>query len=187
MARAIPNTAISDDFGSWAVNLTSLDPNLTVLFGAENLRAEMGASSIVVVPTRDRFDGATINNAQPTTIPKVIRQCWSGFDIHIWGNPSMVAQSDGHDMWDDTYAIRSEVVQAFQDTVGAGNWRVTGGEWLSKGEDDGGEGEELMQYGRWYVLHIELYNPCVRSTPTTAVVQQFPLTLVENSPTSNLG
>ena len=185
MARAIVNTAISDFLGSWAQALLLLDPNLQILFGAENLRMEGAAGMIVIVPTHDAHDGATNNFNQPSAGQKVLRQCWCTFEFNIWGLPSTVAGTDGHDMFDDAYAIKSEVVQCLQDTVGGGNYRLGNGHWLNKGQDDGGEGEETMQYGRWYVLEVQFYNPIVRAIPGTAVISAFPETLQFTPPINN--
>ena len=180
MTRPLSNTLLSVRLGQVQSMLALIDPGVTMLFGAEYLRNEGAGSQIVVVPSDDRFDGGATNVSGPSNVPKVTRQCWSSFEFHIWGNPG--TQASGIDNWDDVYSLRSELMEALQDSLGGGTWRALSGTWLAKGDDDGAEGEELMQYGRWYVLRVEILNSITRQAPAVVDVISIPLTLTLNPP-----
>ena len=155
-------------------NVATLDPELVVLFGAEHLSDETGAHQVVVVPGKDRYDGPTLTPAQPSTVQKALRQRWVGVQFHIWGKPGV--QASGIDNTDDVEAILQVLVQSLHDTVFSGGFRIADGGW----EDPQGEGAELTDYGRYYVLAVEFSTPVVRQAPATAVIRTAPLTLELN-------
>ncbi|HUB09459.1 MAG TPA: hypothetical protein VMB50_20815 [Myxococcales bacterium] len=153
-------------------NVTELDGELTMLFGEENISNETGGHQIVVVPGKDRYEGPTIAQAQPSTTQRTLRQRWTGVEFHIWGKPG--EEASGIDNTDDVEAIIATLVQSLQDTVLGGNYRILAGSWVPP---DTGEGGELTAYGRYYVLAVELATPVVRALPQTAVIETEQITL----------
>lgn len=129
--------------------LATVDATIVVRLGAWEQYRNEPPPRVVLVPSRDRFEGVLGRVPVGTAEPAPLLSNSAGIEVHIWGKPSDPATDPDYSFgYTETEELRDLFVSALVDSVGQG-YTADGGYWI------GGE----MDAGKVYVLNISVGTP----------------------------
>ncbi len=137
-------------------------PDVTnVQVGAEFLREEDGVPRIVFVQTEDSFEfgkriTAEVGQAASTGVPRSIGTRNAGVNVHIWDVDFPAVE-----------LLIDQVIAACR-VIGHGTFKVKSGFWVGRET-----GEQVMQFGRLYVMAMEWQVPVLLGDDAANVATTF--------------